>query len=185
MALDIEYDLGRWLYVPALFPWESFADAESWADTVSKEYGGTGRHAAPSDLVAWLRDYLLGAVRSNRDGTIRFAHLPNITAPNAIVDVYDLPHDLARPLSALTHENQGPAIRDAEVTAFPSDRLGDGVKAIRWVRLEDGSIMRATNWVWRTAGRDIVVIAASGDLPLSEALDPLIDEFARTISIAQ
>ena len=85
MALDIEYDLGRWLYVPALFPWESFADAESWADTVSKEYGGTGRHAAPSDLVAWLRDYLLGAVRSNRDGTIRFAHLPNITAPNAIV----------------------------------------------------------------------------------------------------
>lgn len=81
MALDIEYDLGRWLYVPALFPWESFADAESWADTVSKEYGGTGRHAAPSDLVAWLRDYLLGAVRSNRDGTIRFAHLPNITGP--------------------------------------------------------------------------------------------------------
>ena len=89
------------------------------------------------------------------------------------------------PLSALTHENQGPAIRDAEVTTFPSDRLGDGVKAIRWVRLEDGSIMRATNWVWRTAGRDIVVIAASGDLPLSEALDPLIDELARTISIAQ
>ena len=44
---------------------------------------------------------------------------------------------------------------------------------------------RQTNWVWRTAGRDIVVIAASGDLPLSEALDPLIDELARTISIAQ
>lgn len=184
MALDIEYDLDRWLYVPARFPWESFTDETAWADAVSGGYGGTGPRAAPEELVAWLRDYLLGAVRSNRDGTIRFAHLPSITAPNAIVDVYDLPHDPAQPLSALTHEDQGPAIRPAEVVPFASDRLGAGVKSIRWVRLEGGSIMRATNWVWRTGGRDIVVLTASADIPLSEALDPFVDELARAIRIA-
>ena len=175
MALDIEYDLDRWVHVPGDFPWEAFDDEVAWADVVSRAYGGTGERAAPDDLVAWLRDYLVGAVRSTRSGAIRFAHLPHITAPNAIVDVYDLPHDPDQPLQALTHEDQGPAIRPAEVVPFPSDRLGDGVKATRWVRLEDGSVMRATNWVWRTGGRD---------LPLGEALDPVIDELARSISIA-
>jgi len=26
VALDIEYDLDRWLHVPGAFPWESFDD---------------------------------------------------------------------------------------------------------------------------------------------------------------
>ena len=64
---------------------------------------------------------------------------------------------------------------------FDSEHLGAGVKSTRWVRTEADRIVRATNWVWRTAERDIVVLTASSDLPLAEALDPVVDELARTI----
>ena len=91
MAIDMDYDLDRWVYVPNVFPWESFGDEEQWADAVARAFGGEGGTAAPAELVEWLRAYLIGAVRGNRSGTIRFVHLPNITAPHAIVDVYDMP----------------------------------------------------------------------------------------------
>jgi len=184
MAIDMDYDLDRWVYVPNVFPWESFDDEEQWADAVARAFGGEGRRAAPAQLVDWLRAYLVGAVRSNRSGTIRFVHLPSIAAPHAIVDVYDMPRREDVPLTDLTHENQGPAIRDAEVVPFESENLGAGVKSTRWVRAEADTIVRATNWVWRTAERDIVVLTATSDMPLAEALDPVIDELARTIRLA-
>lgn len=108
-------------------------------------------------------------------------HLPNITAPHAIVDVYDMPRRDDVALIDLTHENQEPAVREAEVVPFDSEHLGAGVKSSRWVRTEADRIVRATNWVSRTAERDIVVLTASSDLPLAEALDPVVDELARTI----
>lgn len=184
MALNIDYDLDRWLYAPARFPWESFRDEEHWADVVAKEFGGSGRRRAPKQRVSWLRDYLVGAVRSNHAGTIRFLHLPHIDAPLSIVDVYDMPTHPDRPLSDLTHEDQGPAIRLPELVPFESPHLGTGIKSTRWVTNDAGTIIRATNWVWRTGGRDIVVLTGTNDLPLAEALDPVIDELARSISIA-
>ena len=173
MAIDMDYDLDRWVYVPNLFPWESFGDEEQWADAVARAFGGEGRTAAPAELVDWLRAYLVGAVRSNRSGTIRFVHLPNITAPHAIVDVYDMPHRDDVALVDLTHERQAPAAREPEVVPFDSEHL-----------TEADTIVRATNWVWRTVERDIVVMTASSDLPLAEALDPVVDELARTIRLA-
>ena len=181
MAIDMDYDLDRWVYVPNVFPWESFADEEQWADAVARAFGGEGGTAAPAELVEWLRAYLIGAVRGNRSGTIRFVHLPNITAPHAIVDVYDMPRRDDVALIDLTHENQEPAVREAEVVPFDSEHLGAGVKSTRWVRTEADRIVRATNWVWRTAERDIVVLTASSDVTLAEALDPVVDELARTI----
>ncbi len=184
MAVEMDYDLDRWVYVPNVFPWESFGDEEQWADAVAHAFGGEGRTAAPAELVEWLRAYLIGAVRSNRSGTIRFAHLPHIAAPQAIVDVYELPRRDDVALKDLTHEDQGPRVRDPEVVPFDSEHLGAGVKSTRWVRTESEAIVRATNWVWRTPERDIVVLTAGSDLPLAEALDPVVDELARTIRLA-
>lgn len=184
MAIDMDYDLDRWVYVPNVFPWESFADEEQWADAVARAFGGEGRTAAPAELVDWLRAYLVGAVRNNRSGTIRFVHLPHITAPHAIVDVYDLPRREDVALTDLTHENQGPAVREPDVVPFASETLGTGTKSTRWIRTAGDTIVRATNWVWRTPERDIVVLTAGSDLPLAEALDPVVDELARSIRLA-
>jgi hypothetical protein len=118
MAIDMDYDLDRWVYVPNLFP--GVVRRRGGGRMPSRAFGGEGRTAAPAELVDWLRAYLVGAVRSNRSGTIRFVHLPNITAPHAIVDVYDMPHRDDVALVDLTHEKQGPAVREPEVVPFDS-----------------------------------------------------------------
>jgi hypothetical protein len=183
MTVYIDYDVERWLYVPNAFPWESFRDEEQWASTVAKEFGRGGLRRPPKQLLAWLHDYLLGAVRSNHAGTIRFAHIPNLQAPNTIVDVYDLPTNPDVPLADLTHENQSPAVRPPEVVPFLSPHLGEGVKSTRWIAGDDDSLIRATNWVWRTAERDIVVLTGMSDTALAEAFDPVLDEFARAVRL--
>ena len=95
-----------------------------------------------------------------------------------------MPHRDDVALVDLTHERQAPAVREPEVVPFDSEHLGAGIKSTRWVRTEADTIVRATNWVWRTVERDIVVMTASSDLPLAEALDPVVDELARTIRLA-
>lgn len=185
MPLNIDYDLDRWLYIPNRFPWESFANEESWADTIAKEYRRVAVRKPPRELIQWFRDYLVGAVRSNQDGTIRFLHLANLGDVPALLDVYDLPTHPDRPMSELTHENQGPAIKPAELEPFESPHLGMGIKSTRWVTNDRGTVIRATNWVWRTQGRDIVVLTGSSNLPVAETLQPFMDEFARAVSIAE
>ena len=132
MSLFIDYDADRWLYVPNAFPWESFADDEQWADAVSRAFA-EGPTPAPEGLSSWLRAYLLGAVRGNVAGAIRFAHLPTIDAPTTIVDVHDMETDPALSLSDLTQQDAPRAIRPAEVEPFASQGLGEGVKATRYV----------------------------------------------------
>lgn len=64
------------------------------------------------------------------------------------------------------------------------DALGTSIKSTRWVRTQADTIVRATNWVWRTPERDIVVTTGNSDMALAETLDPVIDELARTIRLA-
>ena len=184
MTLFIDSDTDRWLYVPNAFPWESFADDEQWADAVSRAFA-EGPTPAPEGLSSWLRAYLLGAVRGNVAGAIRFAHLPTIDAPTTIVDVHDMETDPALSLSDLTQQDAPRAIRPAEVEPFISQGLGEGVKATRHVADERDAVVRGTHWVWRTEGRDIVMLTGTADLAMAEALDPLLDELARSIRLAE
>lgn len=182
MSLTIDYDTDRWLYIPNAFPWESFADEEQWADAVSAAFAD-GPRPAPDAVAGWLRDYLIGAVRGNAGGAIRFAHLPSVDAPTAIVDVYVAPTDPEVALAELTQQDAGPAVRPADVAPFSTAHLGEGVKATRFVTIERGGIVRATHWVWRTSGRDIVMLTGSTDLALADALDPVLDDLARAIRL--
>jgi hypothetical protein len=183
MSVYIDYDTDRWLYVPNAFPWESFADDEEWADAVSRAFA-EGPTPAPEELTSWLRSYLLGAVRGNASGAIRFAHLPTIDAPTTIVDVHDMETDPALPLAELTQQDAPRAIRPAEVAPFSSENLGEGVKATRYVANDRDAVVRGTHWVWRTRGRDIVMLTGSADLAVAEELEPLLDALARSISLA-
>jgi hypothetical protein len=67
---------------------------------------------------------------------------------------------------------------------FPSDTLGEGVKATRYVANDREAVVRGTHWVWRTRGRDIVMLTGTADLAVAEELDPLLDQLARSISLA-
>ncbi|HEX5857518.1 MAG TPA: hypothetical protein VFY91_05355 [Microbacterium sp.] len=183
MSLSIDFDADRWLFVPNAFPWESFADDEQWADAVSRAFA-EGPTPAPEALGSWLRAYLLGAARSNAAGAIRFAHLPTIDSPTAIVDIHDMVTDPGLSLADLTQQDAPRAVRPADVVPFASENLGDGVKATRYVANDREAVVRGTHWVWRTQGRDIVMLTGTADLAVAEALDPLLDELARAIRLA-
>lgn len=184
MAMYVDYDADRWLYVPNAFPWSDFADEEQWAAAVAEAFDrGPRRRRPPADLLDWLRAYLTGAVRNNTGGAVRLLHLPTITSPTMIVDIYETPPDPALSLEDLTRQNEQPLTRPADVEPFDSPHLGPGVKATRMVIHGAGSIIWATNWVWRLDDRDIVMLTGTTDLPVAEAMVPILDTLARSIRL--
>lgn len=185
MSLYIDYDTDRWLFVPNAFPWRDFSDAERWATAVADAFarGSAESSHPPAELLEWLHAYLLGAVRNNTGGAIRYLHLPTLDAPTMIVDVYEGDTDEQTPITMLAGQRATDALRPAEVSSFTSPHLGEGTKSVRMVAQDGGALLRATNWVWRTRGHDIVVLTGTTDLPVGEAMDPVLDDFARSIRL--
>ncbi len=184
MGLYVDYDADRWLFVPHTFPWSDFADEEQWADAVVDLFGGgPERTRPPAEMLDWLRAYLTGAARSNATGAVRLLHLPTLESPTLIVDIHEGPTDPAMPLDQLTGQNDERLTRPAEVAAFDSPHLGQGVRATRLRAHDDGSVIWATNWVWRRDGRDIVMLTGTTDLPVAEAMAPILDTLARSIRL--
>jgi hypothetical protein len=185
MALYVDYDQTRWIYVPNAFPWSDFADEEAWAAAVADVFDrGPRRKRPPRELLDWLRAYLTGAVRGNTGGAVRFVHLPTLESPTLVVDVYDTPADASLTVADLTRQDE-PGLRGAaQVDAFTSPHLGAGTKAVRILEGDGGSLIRATTWVWRTPELDVVMLTGTTDLPVGEAMDPILDDLARSIRLA-
>lgn len=183
-GLFIDYDAHRWLFVPNEFPWNEYDDAQAWADAVVDVFTRGPRRKRPRpELLDWLRAYLPGAVHNNTSGAARFLHLPTLQAPLMMVDIGESPTDESYAYSDLTGQDDPDQMSAPDVSTFISPHLGDGVKAMRMVTGSSGTITRATNWVWRTDGRDIVMLTGTTDLAVGEAMDPVLDDLARSIRL--
>ena len=185
MTLKVDFDTDRWVYVPRDFPWNGYATADEWVTTVTRLASGAFEYGedASGRLELFLRQ-LLAYPRMTPD-LHRFALLGAPDGSLEMVQVVETPTDEERPTDSLLGLPEPDATRAPEVTTVHGG-LGTGRRAVRYTRADSlgGDIVVSVNWGWRTGGSDVVVMYGTSNLVHLDAVLPVLDEFAASISMA-
>lgn len=187
MTLTVHYDRDLWLPIPNEWPWEHHVSFEAWRDELVRVY--TDAYGYTPDLQTWLADLLTGLVRSVGANEHRFVFFPAPHEALAVVALYEIPRDspLSDPVpstGSMLGLDDTAAVRPPAKVSFTS-ALGAGEKCMRFIESGDErSISGVSHWLWRLPDRDILMIVGDSNLSQFDALQPMLDDFARSIELA-
>jgi len=88
-------------------------------------------------------------------------------------------------LRMLTHADDPGVVEPPIVDEFSTDRLGTGLRTMRYRHLDDGSLYAGLSYAWRSAEyeTDLLLFTSSEDLGRLQRAIPDMDEFARAINV--
>jgi hypothetical protein len=187
--VNIDYDRTIWIPCLPIFPdgydLESWSAefAQAWWEVRGLTYGGAD--------VARLTEMLI-EIQKNTYGHMpchhAFIHLPDprLMPLMLYVCVWELEGERDEQLRALTHADDAEAVEPPIVEEFSTDKLGGGLRTLRYVHLnEDKTLYAALNYAWRSEEHetDVRVWTSSEDLGRLQRAIPDIDDFARTITV--
>jgi hypothetical protein len=183
-----------WIPCPAKFG--EGDDQDSWAQRYATQWweASGAEHGLPQ--VVWLAKILADLRElTYRPGRCHLAviHLPpgrpessEIVEPLPVdIGVWQLRGEREARLRLLTNAADPDAIEPPIVEEFESDKLGTGLKTLRYARLDDGSLYGAVNYAFRSEEHetDLRFSCSCPDLGLLQAVTPDVDELARTTGL--
>jgi hypothetical protein len=189
--VDVAYDKHIWIPIPPGFPQSSGLDIESYASGVAQEWWqNSGLRHTTVDTARLTA--LLQAVHEGTYGHIPchlvWVHLPDPRLMPLVIylGIFRKAGDRDEQLRALTHADDRDAVEPPIVEEFTTDKLGTGLKTLRYAHLDgDEALYAALNYAWRSEEyeTDLRVFTSSEDLGrLQRALSD-IDDFARAITM--
>jgi hypothetical protein len=179
MTLHVAADPGRWMYIPARFPWQGYTGLEEWSAAVVAALADL--HGYDADQRDLFRSFIEGLSRSIETGEHRYAYLSQPHAEVAVASIYEW-HRLDASDDDLLGVGDPRAVRPPVVEPFASENLGAGSVSVRHVADPGGTVSAVAHWVWRLPDRDIILIVGDSDVPRFLRLRPVFDELARAVS---
>lgn len=184
----IGYNQKTWIPCLPAFP-EGY-DRESYASEVAQIWWASSglKHSAVD--VARLKT-MLSEIHKSIYGHIpchlAFIHLPDPRLMPLVlyVGIWESTGDRDEQLRMLCHADDPDAVERPVAEEFSTDRLGTGLRVIRYRHLPDGALYAGLSYAWRSEEyeTDLQLWASSEDLArLQRAIDD-IEEFARVTSV--
>jgi hypothetical protein len=184
----IGYDQQTW--IPSLPAFPEGYDSESYAAEVAQIWWAkSGLNYSPVD-VARLRAMLAEIHRSiygHIPCHLAFIHLPDPRLMPLVlyVGVWQAQGDATEQMRMLCHASDPEAVEPPVVEDFTTERLGTGLRVIRYRNRPDGTLYAGLGYAWRSAEyeTDLLLSASSADLGRLQRAIPDIEEFARATSV--
>jgi len=187
--VKIDYDRTIWIPSLPIFP-EGY-DLESWSLEFAQAWWDiSGLKYGPAD-VARLTEML----REIHKGTyghipchLAFVHLPDprLMPLMLYAGIWELEGERDEQLRRLTRADDPEAVEPPIVDEFTTDKLGVGLRTLRYAHLDDGkALYAALNYAWRSEAHetDVRLFTSSEDLGRLQRAIPDIDDFARAITV--
>jgi hypothetical protein len=187
----VDYDKTRWIPVPPVMP--DGYDTDHWAQEFAMIWWDmSGRKPRVTDVatlaarLAWIGENTYGNIPCHQ----AFIHLPDprlVPLPVYLAVLAAHGERTARLRSLTVADIAG--IKPSIVDDFPTDRLGDGLRVLRYFADQDSpprqqAIDVQLSYAWRSEEfeTDLRLFTASPDLGRLQRAIPDIDELARHIT---
>jgi hypothetical protein len=186
--VSIDYDERTWIPCPPVFP--AGIDRESFAAGVARIWWEqSGIRHKPSD-VGRLAE-MLSMIHEGTYGKIpchlAFIHLPDPRLLPLVlyVGVWEAVGDKNEQLRMFCHAADPEAVERPVAEEFTTDRLGTGLRVIRYRNLPDGALYAGLAYAWRSAEyeTDLLLNTSSEDLGRLQRAILDIEDLARATSV--
>jgi hypothetical protein len=186
--VSIDYDERTWIPCPPVF--RPGVDRESYAAGVARlwweESGITHKPADVARLAA-----MLSGIHEGIWGKIpchyAFIHLPDPRLMPLVVyvGIWEAVGDKNEQLRMLCHADDPEAVERPVAEEFATDRLGTGLRVIRYRHLPDGALYAGLAYAWRSEEyeTDLLLNTSSEDLARLQQAIPDIEDLARAASV--
>jgi hypothetical protein len=186
--VSIGYD--RTLWIPCLPAFPQGYDRESFFAEVAELWWEASElpHtqvdvARLSAMLSELHQGIYGKIPCH----LAFIHLPD---PRLIplvlyVGIWESTGERDEQLRLLCHADDAEAVERPVADEFATEKLGNGLRVIRYRHLPDGALYAGLGYAWRSDEyeTDLLLSASSEDLARLQRAIPDIEEFARATSI--
>jgi hypothetical protein len=184
----IKYDQFAWIPVLPVFP--DGHDLESYSATAAEEWWQmSGLRHAEVDVLR-LRHLLIAAhadTFSRIPCHLAFMHLPDPRQMPLMlyVGVWEATGDRDEQLRMWCLASDPGAVERPVIEQITTDRLGTGIRVMRYRHHDDGALYAALRYAWRSEEfeTDLVLNTAAEDLGRLRRAIPDIDDFANATSI--
>ncbi len=183
----VSYDKRLWVPCPRGLPdgW----DPERWATQFSQAWWALSELPHGENELTKLATALDHIYHSTWDHVpchLAFIHLPD---PRALplpvyLAILEPLNDRDTQLRLLTQADDPAVIEPPVVDEFTTDRLGPGLRVLRYWRGDDGEVDAGLSYAWRSVEyqTDLRLFTATSDLGRLQQAIPDIDELARQIT---
>ncbi|MEV8596617.1 hypothetical protein [Streptomyces sp. NPDC052012] len=189
--LVVDYDPSLWLEIPPRWDDESWEDIGAWASDSARllwQSHGADPGEGGIPFLAGTLSRCAEAFSPERFDTRVLLHISSPTSMPLPVFTAVRPAvgDREATLRALVRADDPDAVEPPVVEAFPSEDLGEGLRALRYVRQDDArEVLAGLSYAWRNEdiGTDTVLWTATDDIAqvLRAAKD--IEQLTREILI--
>jgi hypothetical protein len=184
----IKYDQNVWIPLLPAFP--EGDDLPSYCAAVAEEWWHACGLSYSAVDVLRLRHMLIAAWEGTYGHIpchLMFVHLPD---PRQLplflyVGVWEAAGNRDTQLRNWCLASDPDAVELPVIDEITTDRLGTGIRVMRYRRNNDGALCAALRYAWRSAefGTDLVLNATAEDLGRLQRAIPDIDDFANATSI--
>jgi hypothetical protein len=186
--VSVDYDEAVWIPCPPVFA--AGVDRESYAAGVAQIWwDASGIKHMPTDvarLTAMLSEIHKG-IYGHIPCHLAFIHLPDPRLMPLVlyVGVWESDGDKDEKLRMLCHANDPEAVERPVAEEFTTERLGTGLRVIRYRHLPDGALYAGLGYAWRSEKyeTDLLLNTSSEDLGRLQRAIPDIEDFAKATSI--
>lgn len=182
----IEYDLGRWIWVPHIWPHQQFSDPDSWADANSRavakrsSFSFMKRRALREDLVQ------MSLSRDGEGTNWTLAYAPNLSNVPRIarITVHDRCKGAYSSFEQFLQLDEPGLPGQPVKEPFTSPHLGDGVTYLMQRKAPDGTLVSVRGYGWEFEDMWASITIADFDARYVNRIRPHLDTFARTVTFA-
>lgn len=190
-TVDAAFDRQVWVGLPGEWTEDTWPDHRAWARAVAAA-GWDGQQPEPGEqgqehlalTLAMVAESPLAGAPHRRI----FLWLPEPSSEVLPVhlDVYAAEGERDAVLRELTRADPRGAVEPPIVEVFPHDRLGDGLRVLRYAAdPDDGAVVLTLSYAWRVQGLDVLLWLSTFDTGRAlRALDD-VDELARAIELVE
>lgn len=188
--VSIDYDEAVWIPCPPVFPPGIDRESYAWGIARIKWDAFGGKHGRkPSDvpqLAAMLSEIHKG-IYGKIPCHLAFIHLPDPRMMPLVlyVGVWEARGSKDEQLRMLCHADDPEAVEPPVAEEFTTERLGAGLRVIRYRNLPDGALYAGLGYAWRSEEyeTDLLLNTSSEDLARLQGAIPDIEELARVTSV--
>jgi hypothetical protein len=185
---SIDYDERIWIPCPAVF--QPGIDRETYAAGVARiwwEQSGIGHKPSDVGRLAEMLSVIHQSIWGKIPCHYALIHLPDPRLMPLVlyVGIWEAAGDENEQLRVLCHADDPEAVERPVAEEFTTDRLGTGLRVIRYRHLPDGALYAGLAYAWRSATyeTDLLLNTSSEDLGRLQRAIPDIEDLARATNI--
>ncbi|AVH55832.1 MULTISPECIES: hypothetical protein [Streptomyces] len=187
--LETDSDPAEWLLMPLV--WDSVDDRQKWAQT-NADMLWRLREKRPKRrevrALAQRLDMLAEGIPGRVPAHQVFLYAPDPRRIPLAFYALTVPSegDRTASLREAVQADQESPVRPVEVDTFTTERLGEGLRSLRYWGSREGSLMMSLNFAWRSEqfGVDLSLRTVADDPGWLAAHLDEVDDFARSLWLA-